>query len=222
MSNFINRILVFLHLRKKREGGFICANDTRPFWDFQMFDIPDHNNNPWYVDAYYTVWRFFHYGWGSPRQVYREILWLFQRGRRGWADCDTWNLDDYLSRMLPGALTYLKEHKHGVPCSVIEPEDCGEDGQPTPEGLERAEARWNAIMDKMIAGFKADRKAQEGLYEDELGAYPMRRPSGVSAYAWEKVKHDRHEAIKALTERDRKIAEEGMLLFIKHWGSLWD
>jgi hypothetical protein len=48
-----------------------------------------------------------------------------------------------------------KIHKHGVPGSLFEKEDCAEDGNPSEEGMERVSARWDAIMDKMIAAFEA-------------------------------------------------------------------
>ena len=50
--------------------------------------------------------------------------------------------------MLPKALTYLKKHKHGIPSEFI-PE------RATPEDIEAAKIKWDAIMDKMILGFKA-------------------------------------------------------------------
>jgi hypothetical protein len=50
----------------------------------------------------------------------------------------------------------------------------------------------------------------------------MGRPSGVSIDAWEAVKKSRFAAIRLLTERDQKIFEEGMALFVTHYHSLWD
>ena len=222
-NSTFNKILVFLRLRKEPELTLVPMHEIRPFWDFQIFNVPDHDVRSRLVDAYYAVWRFFHNSpWGNPRQAYREIKWFIQRGRRGWADCDTWSLDSYLSGWLPGALLHLKKYKHGVPCSVIEPSDCDEHGNTSDEGIERAEARWNAIMDKMIEAFEADNRIHDGLYEEELGEYPMNRPAGVSADAWEKVKDDRFKAFRALEERDRKIFEEGMAIFITYYGNLLD
>ena len=222
-STIFNKILVFLRLRKKPEPTCIPMQEIRPFWDFQLFDVPDHNRRSRLVDAYYAVWRFFKYSpWGNPRECFRTICSFYMRGKRGWANCDVWSLDHYLSSWLPAALRHLKEHKHGIPCSVIEPEDCGEDGNTTEECFARAEARWNAIMDKMIEGFEADKRAQEGLYEKELGDYPMNRPAGVSADTWEKVKHDHFLASRALAERDQKIFEEGSALFLRFYHNLWD
>ena len=43
----------------------------------------------------------------------RNIKWFIQRGRRGYADCDTWNLDVHLAEVIVGALSELKEYYHG-------------------------------------------------------------------------------------------------------------
>jgi len=226
-SNIFNKILVFLRLRKPKAEGFTLASETRMFWDFQIFNIDDHNRRSRLVDFYYVLYRFFNYNpWGNPRQAYREIKWFIQRGRRGYADCDVWSLDDYLDRWMPNALRRLKKTKQGVPSSVFEEGDYQTEGfwqgNPSEEGTERAVARWDAIMDKMIEAFEAHKRMGSGVYEDELGPYPMDRPTGISADVWEKVKHDHFEASQALTERDHKIFEEGFMLFFKHYGSLWD
>jgi hypothetical protein len=40
--------------------------------------------------------------------------------------------------------------------------------------------------------------------------------------AWEAVKKSRFAATRLLTERDQKIFEAGMHLFVTHYHSLWD
>jgi hypothetical protein len=222
-----NKILVFLRLRKKSEVHCVLASETRMFWDFQLFNIDDHNRRSRLVDFYYVLYRFFHYNpWGNPRRAYREIKWFIQRGRRGWADCDVWGLDDYLSRWLPDALRRLKKTKQGVPGSLFEDADCIPEGtwqgNPSEEGMKRASDRWDAIMDKMIAGFEANNAMQDGIYEKELGEYPLDRPAGVSAEAWEKTKNDRFARSRILDKHYEAIWQEGAALFIKHFQSLWD
>lgn len=62
----------------------------------------------------------------------------------------------------------------------------------------------------------------DGLYEEELGDYPLDRPTGVSRDAWDKVRDSRFNASRLLEERDQKLMEEGMALFAKHYHALWD
>jgi len=45
-----------------------------------------------------------------------------QRGRRGWADRDTWGLDGYLCTTLAGALNHMAETSHGWPGGTAYPE----------------------------------------------------------------------------------------------------
>lgn len=66
------------------------------------------------------------------------FVFAYQRTTRGWADCDTWSLDDHLSRVLVGALAHLKENTHGHPFPLTE-------------------QKWDQILDDMIAGFKEHR-----------------------------------------------------------------
>jgi len=167
-------------------------------------------------DVYWAVYRFFRWNVGTPRDWYRSVKWGIQRVRRGWSDRDTWSLDWYLSGWLPSALRHLKETKHGIPLSVFPsgPEYTKECGDPTDDAYKIAEARWDAIMDKIIAGFEASARIQDGLYEAELGEYPLQRPK--------KVHEDRMLAVRKLEERDQKLFEDGMVLFTAHYFSLWD
>jgi hypothetical protein len=184
----------------------------------------DDSPDSWYVAAYWATYRFFYWNVGSPRDWYRSIKWHIQRARRGWAECDTWSLDWYLSGWLPKALRHLKNTKHSIPLAVF-PSDsryiksCG---NPTEEAEKVAEARWNEIMDKMIAGFEASARIQDGLYEAELGEYPLHRPIDVREDSWKKTHKDRMLAVRKLEERDQKLFEEGMALFTTYYFNLWD
>jgi len=50
------------------------------------------------------------YYWFKDRL--RKLYWFLQRGWRGYADCDTWAFDDYLSRIIIGGLKQLKKYSH--------------------------------------------------------------------------------------------------------------
>ena len=225
-SNIFSTILVFLRLRKKNEGKSDLGPNI-PYDPVMFSSLYDCETDPWYTRVYWAIYRYFrHSPWGSPRRIYNETKFFLQRAHRGWADSDTWSLDGYLDSWMPNALRHLKEHKHGVPGSMLLPEDLIVEGDwkgnPSDEGMVRAEARWDAIMDKMIEAFEASKRISNGIYEAELGDYPMDRPSGVSIDAWEAIKKSRFAAIRLLTERDQKIFEEGMALFVTHYRSLWD
>ena len=225
-SNIFSIVLAFLRLRRKR--GEASGLSLDGLYGFTMFrGLSDCETDPWFRRVYWAIYRYFKNSpWGSPRRIYNETKFVLQRARRGWADSDTWSLDSYLDSWMPAALRHLKENKHGVPSCMFMPEDLisEEDwqGNPSDEGMVRAQIRWNAIMDKMIEAFEASRRMSDGLYKAELGDYPLRRPSGVSVDAWEAVRENHFAASRLLTERDQKIFEEGMALFVKHYHSLWD
>lgn len=50
-----------------------------------------------------------------PRYIINHVVWYHQRATRGWADCDTWSIDGYLTRILPPMLTYLADHGCSYP-----------------------------------------------------------------------------------------------------------
>jgi hypothetical protein len=95
-SNTFSKILTFLHLRKNRqETSDIFLDGLRGFVMFR--GLSDCEADPWYSRAYWAIYRYFKYNpWGSPRRIYYKMKFTLQRARRGWADCDTWDLDHYL------------------------------------------------------------------------------------------------------------------------------
>lgn len=180
--------------------------------------------DPWYTSLYWFIRVRGKQTIDFPSTAYAETKWFIQRGRRGWADCDTWSLDDYLDGWMPAALRYLRDHKHGVPMSAF-PNDAQyikADGNHTDEAFAVAEARWDAILNEIIAGFEASRRAQDGLYEKELGAYPLHRPDAISKTDWKALTDERFQKSQALDAADRKKFVESMKLFVEHYYSLWD
>ena len=128
----------------------------------------------------------------------REIKWLWQRMTRGWANCDVWSMDSYLARVIPEMLEHLKKNHNGLPGFLFDIKTKDE-GPPDVTPLDEiAEARWMALLDEMIAGFKA---------HDEL--HGLNVGDDVEAY---RKKQDEIEV--------KRI--KGMSLFVEHFHSLWD
>jgi hypothetical protein len=166
----------------------------------------------WNQAIYYPLYR----AWKdyNPAQLYREARWFLQRGRRGWADCDTWSLDDYLAGWLPDALKHLAEHTHGYPSAFYDEEN-------DPEG-DAGFAEWKSVLGQMAEGFRAHTRKMDGLYEEQLGPYPLHRPASISKEAWRLLKDARFEQAQELTKQDELVFQRGMALFVEHLGSLWD
>jgi hypothetical protein len=221
MMNWLQKLDCYLRNTTPHKENELVEVDE-DFWE-----ALHSRHDPIRTKVYWAVYRFFaNHIIFHPTDIYSEIKWFIQRGRRGWSDRDTWSLDWYLCTptMMPAALRYLKAHKHGTPFSMFptDAEYIKPCGNPTDKAEEIAVARWDACMDKMIVGFEAAWRIQDNLYEKELGPYPMRRPDGVSKEDWRKVGNDRHAASRLLEERDHKLFEEGGALFVSHFFSLWD
>ena len=65
---------------------------------------------------YYTTIRFFE----SIIKTPRRIKWFIQRGKRGWANSDTWGFDCYLTKVISEGVHHLKENIHGMPGNLTE------------------------------------------------------------------------------------------------------
>ena len=85
----------------------------------------------------------------KPGEGHQAVKFFLQRGFRGYADIDWWNLNDYLSEWIPGALRKIRDG-HGYP---------GRGEADTPE-------KWRKILNKMIKGFEAY-KEKDNLRADK-------------------------------------------------------
>lgn len=71
-----------------------------------------------------ALFRWWKFGWGNslkPRRWYWGVKTFIQRGRRGWADRDVWNLDHYLARVIGESVHHLAVIDHGWPQSETYP-----------------------------------------------------------------------------------------------------
>lgn len=78
------------------------------------------------MNLYYPLRLFLLDNFWYFRWYHQGLKAFWQRGRRGWADCDTWCLDYYLAEVLAGSLAHLKASKHGISSSFLpsgEPEE---------------------------------------------------------------------------------------------------
>jgi hypothetical protein len=77
-------------------------------------------------------------------RLFRKIKSFYQRGRRGWADEDTWNFFSYLCDIIAPALRRLGDNCHGCPDAYYD------------QHKENDEChKWRAILETMAQGFEA-------------------------------------------------------------------
>lgn len=128
--------------------------------------------------------------------IFREIKWFFQRGIRGWADCDCWSFDNHLNKIIIAGLKRLKEDHQGCPSDLW-------DG-----GAVNQECwKWYFILDEMIQGFQAAEIITNGhcMYFSET-------PEGMFEYKLDK------EQLENLSKKYKR----GMELFAEYHLNLWD
>lgn len=77
-----------------------------------------------------------------------SIKWFIQRGKRGWADCDTWSLDWYLSEWMPKAIRHLKDTSNAHPPTMTF-------------------RQWKYILELIARGFEADFKMKDEIIDDK-------------------------------------------------------
>jgi predicted N-acyltransferase len=58
---------------------------------------------------------------GFPRDWCLNIKWFIQRGQRGFADCDVWDFDNYLARIISNGCKQLKKNNnHSLDDGILE------------------------------------------------------------------------------------------------------
>ena len=85
----------------------------------------------------------------------KRVRWFIQRGRRGYADCDWWEMDSYLTRIILPMLKRLRNESMGYP---------GYGQASTPE-------KWKSLLDEMIECFEIAQRIDGwdyDLYNDSL------------------------------------------------------
>lgn len=63
---------------------------------------------------YYPFRRFI----SSIQMFPKEVKWFIQRGKRGWSECDAWNLFEYNLKVMGEAMMYLSQKGCGHPVGI--------------------------------------------------------------------------------------------------------
>ena len=79
--------------------------------------------------------------------MFRKVRSFIQRGIRGWANEDTWNLYYFLANVIANATKYLLKTQHGYPGSLTEEE-------------------WNKELEEMIWAFEYYRDSSDIWMQD--------------------------------------------------------
>ena len=125
----------------------------------------------------------------------KEIKWFFQRGKRGWADCDIWSFDYYLSGIIINGLKQLKKDSYGCPSEFYDKTRTNDECW-----------KWKEILEEMIQGFEAAKTLNDCFFTKV-------------------VKKDGRLVKKIDIEQEKQLTkkfERGISLFGKYYLGLWD
>jgi hypothetical protein len=174
-----------------------------------------HDAMPWYAKLWFNIevyiwcpiWNII-----SHRRNWNRLVWFWQRRTRGWDDTELWSLDHTIAKFMVPRLKRLKEVKMGYPANELPSYNEEYDTNPQnyeDEVYEEYEKQllkeWDEIIDKMINAF-----------ELVLNDYGSERCCHLldNENDWDKYKEE--------LEKYGKEVEEGLQLFAKFYGSLWD
>ena len=167
------------------------------------------------------VWRFWGH-WINPQTYWRAVKYFCQRGYRGYADCDHWDMDSYLENVMLGLFRNLKKHTQSYPSGMG---DRIIDTEGTDTGFEK----WQAILTEIIEGLEASQELKdeftvpEGTYSKEPicwepveGLEDCFRMKETETPCFNKELHDQWSA-----PLKRKCLRAKTLM-ARYWGCFWD
>jgi len=149
---------------------------------------------------------------------FREIKFAVQRARRGFCDRDVWEINTWFLTILPKMLLELEKHHTGYPFSIKDAwfeahREAFADAVREYEASYREEMSWQEFFHFRYA----DTDDREEQY-DQLWCDTLRRMAFLFSEA---AKNE------ITTDEDKRAyyescQAEGLGLFAKHFGDLWD
>jgi hypothetical protein len=162
--------------------------------DFISLDDLRHRKITLFERVWWPVRRFFT---EIPYNL-RKIKWFYQRGKRGWADCDTWCIDYHLAKIVPEMLRHLQENAHTYP------------------GCDEASTfgKWYDLLDEMIDGWEAAKRVCDDDYVNKIQPNWFEKDEKLTKKTLDKSCE--------MMKEDQKLFEKKAKLFIKWFFHLWD
>ena len=170
------------------------------------FSSTDWHHKNWHWWDYIEHWWYIYF-WNWFSDIPRNIKYFFQRGIRGYSDCDLWGMHSHLTDVILNMLVELRSIKHGYPAT---PDEKGE--------WSYDEQRWDSILEQMIDGFALLKKLD--TYECHLQYGP--EMSDDDRKKMEESMREKYPTWRFTTrEEDAKI-KHAFELFHKYYHNLWD
>ena len=162
------------------------------------------------IKVYWKIWQPYY----SLKNILRKIKWFIQRGHRGYADCELWSIDLYLSGWLPSAIRKMRDKSDAWPIelaceSISRGNSQKRNNKPlTRQQEERLNKEWKRILTKIARGFECS----NWLCYNHLEELAVAKVSGDSK---------RIKRYKLKEKIYRKVSRRGLKLFAKWFLALW-
>lgn len=160
-------------------------------------------------EIYYWFYRTWKY---KIKYFPSEVKWFIQRGRRGYADCDTWSFDHYLSKVIASGLRDLGTRCYGCPDKYFDSEKKDDECW-----------KWREKLHSIASVF------EKYPVEIDVPGYENRKYEFVDSGNGYSTMKATPEVTEEEMEQYRKMCDEKHQEFLKafdelrdHWGNLWD
>jgi hypothetical protein len=185
-------------IKESRKGKSYKSVDEM-LKEFDTRRQEEKKRNPlWYYGsiAYYRIQ-------GYLKEIPLMIKTFFQRGKRGWANSDTWNFDYYLAKVISEGVLHLYKCQHGHPSDLTE-------------------EKWQGILLEIVYTFKTAQKIidREWLYTP-LKEFNWNKYKKMKKLA-EKFNKKHNDNHRVMTKIEIARFERGFDLFRKYSFNLWD
>jgi len=167
-----------------------------------VFKEPKSRIYKLYLYFYRLFWRIVR----LPKDIRRYIRDFIQRGRRGWANSDTWSFEHYLSKIIAEGVKHLKEINYTLPTWK--------------EGKTELECvnEWDVILNTIINTFQIAKEISEG----KVYYLPLKEFTEKEYKRLVKSLQNSKYRMKVLNRKEVKEFEKGFDLFKEHFFSLQD
>lgn len=136
------------------------------------------------------------------RNIPTNIKNFYQRGKRGYADCDVWDIRFWFTKTLIPMLEKLRKERYGYPCNM-------------------SSKQWDMELERMIYYFKESTDefcSEKNEYEEEWY-------NSLWSAQKNEDKEIRDKWLKredAIVKYKENMKNKGLELFSKHYYDLWD
>ena len=159
------------------------------------------------------------------KDIYLNIKWFFQRGKRGYSDCDVWDFDNYLSNVIIKGLKDLHKQIHGVPGDLADKFKDQNDSDST----DIAMIEWKKIIKEIIWTFETSIKIQNHdwlIIDKEKDRKQIEKNVKIlntSAKEEDKLFKDLPDLkYYLMTKEDMKRYKQGWKYFQQYYFNLWN